>query len=83
MSLIGKRFPWYAKYKVGFDNDGLLLAILLDIYVDCGNSPNDNSLSVVSAFVDNAYSCKNWQIKFNLIKTNLPANTFCRSPGII
>ena len=81
MEMIGKRFPWYVKYKIGFDNDGLLLGVILDIYVDCGNSPNDNSLSVVPLFVDNAYSCKNWLIRCNLAKTNLAANTACRSPG--
>ena len=81
MEMIGKRFPWYAKYTIGVDKDGKLLGIRLKMYVDCGNAPNDSSLFVTPQFIDNTYSCKNWRISFFLAKTNLPANTYCRSPG--
>lgn len=42
MSMIGKRFPWYAKYKIGFDQTGKLLGIIINWYCDSGNSPNGN-----------------------------------------
>ena len=38
MEQIGKRFPWYAQYKIGVDNRGKLLGIEIKIYVDCGKT---------------------------------------------
>ncbi|CAF0756244.1 unnamed protein product [Brachionus calyciflorus] len=81
LNLIGKRFPWYAKYKIGFNNDGKLLAIKIDFYCDSGNAPTDHSMMATPAFADNVYNCPNWFISSNLVKTNLPANTNVRSPG--
>ena len=80
-SLIGRRFPWYAKYKIGCDEYAKLIAIKIEWYCDSGNSPSDNSMPVGPSFVDNVYNCPNWFISSNLVKTNLPANTAVRSPG--
>ena len=75
LELLGKRFPWYAKYQIGVSNDGLLQGIIIDLYVNAGNSPNDSAIMTGPQFLDNTYSCKNWLISFNVCKTNLPANT--------
>ena len=75
------RFPWYAEYSLGVDNNGAILGQKITLYVDCGNSPNDNAIGAAPSYIDNAYSCKNYLISFKLAKTNLPANTACRSPG--
>lgn len=69
----------YAKYKIGFDETGKFLGILLNWYCDSGNSASDNAMAVGPSFVDNVYNCKNWLIVSNLVKTNLPANTAVRS----
>jgi xanthine dehydrogenase molybdopterin-binding subunit B len=69
----------YFQYKIGIDNAGNIQGIILNVYSDSGNSPNDNMIGVVPEFVDNTYNCKNWHIIMNLAKTNLPANTAVRS----
>lgn len=81
MALIGKRHPWYAKYKVGFDDDGKLAGINLDWYCDSGNSDGESALGGGVMFVDNVYNCKNWFISSNVVKTNIPAHTAVRSPS--
>jgi xanthine dehydrogenase/oxidase len=81
MEMVGKRFPWYAEYSVGFDDDGKLNGIKINYYSDAGASPNDNGMPAMYDFSDNAYNCANWFLSANLAKTNKAANTACRSPG--
>jgi xanthine dehydrogenase/oxidase len=81
MELVGKRYPWYAEYEVGFDASGMLMGIKIDYYSDAGCNPNDNSMGAIFDFCDNVYKCNNWHLRANLIKTNTAANTACRSPG--
>jgi CO/xanthine dehydrogenase Mo-binding subunit len=69
----------YTKYKIGFDTSGKLLGIMVDWYSDVGYSYNDTFMAEGPGFVDNVYSCKNWHIINNLVRTNLPANTYVRS----
>ena len=38
MEMVGKRFPWYAQYKIGIDSQGKLLGVELKVYVDCGKN---------------------------------------------
>jgi xanthine dehydrogenase molybdopterin-binding subunit B len=80
--LIGKRDPWYAKYKVGFDNNGKINGLIINWYADAGSNQIDNLLIVGSGFVDNCYNIQNWKIVSKICKTNLAANTFFRAPGI-
>jgi xanthine dehydrogenase/oxidase len=80
MELVGKRYPWMADYQVGFDQAGKLLAIKMNWYADAGSAGNDKMRNAYK-FADNAYNCPNWHIIPNLVKTNTPANTSCRSPG--
>ncbi|XP_053383770.1 uncharacterized protein LOC123535779 [Mercenaria mercenaria] len=82
MKAIGKRFPFKAVYEVGMTEVGLLNGIKLTYYADCGNSANDNSLPAMPVWADNAYYCPNWSISCEAVKTNKPANTAARSPGI-
>lgn len=81
MEMVGKRFPWYAEYKVGFDQNGKLIGIIINYYSDAGVCPNDNAMGTIYDFSDNAYNCPNWHLIPTLVKTNTPANTSCRSPG--
>ena len=78
--MVGKRFPWQADYQVGFDGSGRLLGIKMNWYLDPGAAPSDKSHGAYK-FADNVYKCANWHIIPNLVKTNTPANTSCRSPG--
>ena len=81
MALIGKRHPWYAKYKVGFDDNGKLNGIKIDWFCDSGNSDGESAMSGGVIFIDNVYDCKNWFISSTVVKTNIPAHTAVRSPS--
>ena len=47
------RYPWYAKYSVGFDNDGRINGLKMNIYADAGNSPNDSMMKEIPGHLDN------------------------------
>ncbi|XP_071116536.1 uncharacterized protein [Haliotis cracherodii] len=81
MKTVGKRFPYLADYKIGVNNDGKLNGIQMTLNTDCGASPNDNILAAIPEWLDNAYFCPAWDFKPVALKTNLPANTYCRAPG--
>lgn len=83
MKSVGKRFPFLANYEVGFTEDGLLKGVKITFYCDCGSSPNENSVSSMYAWMDNAYYCENWNFTPTLVKTNKPSNAYCRSPGSV
>ena len=36
MEMIGKRNPFQAEYTVGFTDEGKLLGISINYYIDCG-----------------------------------------------
>lgn len=38
MMISGKREPFLAKYQIGFDPEGKLLAVKMNIYANAGNS---------------------------------------------
>ncbi|XP_046559716.1 xanthine dehydrogenase-like [Haliotis rubra] len=83
MKAVGGRFPYLATYTVGVNNDGKLNGIQLTSNADCGATPNDCPLAGFPDFMDNAYYCPAWDFKPVALKTNLPANTLCRSPGTL
>ncbi|PPV34842.1 xanthine dehydrogenase molybdopterin binding subunit [Ectopseudomonas oleovorans] len=83
MSMTGKRHPFYVEYDVGFDDDGLLHAIEMDLAGNCGYSP-DLSGSIVDRAMfhsDNAYFLGNATINGHRCKTNTASNTAYRGFG--
>lgn len=82
MDIIGKRPPWYIKYKVGFDENGKLNGIDYDWFSDPGFSANGSLVPFCYNFFDNVYKCPNYFIRPNLVKTNKPASTEVRSPDV-
>ncbi|XP_048242204.1 xanthine dehydrogenase-like isoform X1 [Haliotis rufescens] len=81
MKSIGKRYPFMADYTVGVTNDGKLNGVQMTVYADCGSSPNDCAMGSFPPWMDSAYNCPAWDFKPVALKTNLPTNTACRSPG--
>ncbi|XP_041366429.1 xanthine dehydrogenase-like [Gigantopelta aegis] len=81
MKAIGKRFPYLADYQIGVSNEGRLNGIKITVNADCGFSPNDQILSGLFYWLDNAYYCPNWYYIPVALKTNKPSNTSARSPG--
>ncbi|MCG6541611.1 xanthine dehydrogenase molybdopterin binding subunit [Pseudomonas sp. KSR10] len=83
MTMTGKRHPFYVEYDVGFDDDGLLHGIEIDLAGNCGYSP-DLSGSIVDRAMfhsDNAYYLSDATINGHRCKTNLASNTAYRGFG--
>lgn len=83
MTMTGKRHPFYVEYDIGFDDDGLLHGIELQLAGNCGYSP-DLSGSIVDRAMfhaDNAYFLENATITGLRCKTNTASNTAYRGFG--
>jgi xanthine dehydrogenase large subunit len=83
MQLTGKRHPMLGKYRVGFDKNGKLEALKLEIYADGGWSL-DLSEAIVSRAMfhcDNAYFIPNLEVKGFVCKTNVTSHTAFRGFG--
>ncbi|PIA53597.1 hypothetical protein AQUCO_00900283v1 [Aquilegia coerulea] len=83
MMISGQRHSFLGKYKVGFTNEGKLLALDLEIYNNAGNSL-DLSLAVLERAMfhsDNVYAIPNVRIRGRVCFTNIPSNTAFRGFG--
>ncbi|CAN1200132.1 Xanthine dehydrogenase 1 [Linum perenne] len=83
MMITGQRHSFLGKYKVGFTNEGKVLALDLEIYNNGGNSL-DLSLSILERAMfnsDNVYEIPHVRIVGNVCFTNLPSNTAFRGFG--
>jgi xanthine dehydrogenase large subunit len=83
MTMTGKRHPFYAKWQVGFDNDGKVLALELHLFSDGGWS-QDLSEPVLARAVchsDNAYYIPNMNVVGKVCKTHKTSQTAFRGFG--
>uniref|UniRef100_A0A8D0GBI8 FAD-binding PCMH-type domain-containing protein n=1 Tax=Sphenodon punctatus TaxID=8508 RepID=A0A8D0GBI8_SPHPU len=83
MFIPGGRHPLLGKYKIGFMNDGRIIAADLEFYTNAGCTP-DESVLVIEYVVlksDNAYDIPNFRSRGRACKTNLPSNTAFRGFG--
>jgi xanthine dehydrogenase large subunit len=83
MQLTGKRHPFLARFQVGFDGDGRLLGLDVDMVADGGWSCDLSPPVLMRAMVhvDNAYHCANVRVIGRIAKTHLPSNTAFRGFG--
>nr|XP_043868146.1 aldehyde oxidase 1-like [Solea senegalensis] len=84
MLITGARHPVLGKYKVGFMNDGRIVAADLQYFTNAGNTV-DESVSVVEKIlfhVDNVYNIPNLRGRGAACRTNLPSNTAFRGFGV-
>jgi xanthine dehydrogenase large subunit len=83
MRFTGKRHPFVAKYKVGFDDAGNITALDLTLHANGGCS-TDLTLAIQERAMlhsDNAYFIPHKRIRARAVKTNLPSNTAFRGFG--
>ncbi len=83
MQLTGKRHPFYARYEVGFDAEGRLLAAKIDLYAD-GGWALDLSESICDRGVfhlDNAYYVPTCTFTGRVARTNVTSHTAFRGFG--
>jgi xanthine dehydrogenase large subunit len=81
--MTGKRHRYITNYKAGYNNEGQLIAVDLDLNTDAGYS-TDLSMAVLERAMmhsDNSYYIPNIRIIGNAWKTNLPSNTAFRGFG--
>ncbi|KAK7335800.1 hypothetical protein VNO80_27854 [Phaseolus coccineus] len=83
MMITGQRHSFLGKYKVGFTNEGKVLAVDLEIYNNGGNSL-DLSLAILERAMfhsDNVYEIPNMRIVGRVCFTNFPSHTAFRGFG--
>src|SRR4029077_1386792 len=80
MMITGKRHPFYAKFQVGFDKQGLLHAARIDIFSNGGWSlaPSTRVTDRAVFHLDNAYYVPHVAFGGAVAKTNLASNTAFR-----
>ncbi|RLD56256.1 MAG: xanthine dehydrogenase molybdopterin binding subunit, partial [Bacteroidetes bacterium] len=81
--MTGKRHPFFNKYKVGFDENGMIQALDIALNINAGSS-SDLTMAILERamfHVDNAYYIPNLRVIGNSWKTNLPSNTAFRGFG--
>ncbi len=83
MALTGKRHPFYAKFEVGFDAEGKLLAVQADLVSDGGWSLDLSQPVLDRALfhIDNAYYLPAVRLTGKIAKTNVASNTAFRGFG--
>ena len=83
MIMTGKRHRFLTRYEVGFDENGKLLALKLELNSD-GGAATDLSFAIMERamlHVDNAYYIPDIAVLGRVWKTNLPSNTAFRGFG--
>ncbi|KAA0711294.1 Xanthine dehydrogenase/oxidase [Triplophysa tibetana] len=83
MLVTGGRHPFFGTYKVGFMNNGKVMAVDVTLYSNVGNSM-DLSLSILERalfHMDNSYNIPNIRGTGYMCKTNLPSNSAFRGFG--
>ncbi|MDM7861341.1 xanthine dehydrogenase molybdopterin binding subunit [Alteromonas sp. ASW11-36] len=81
--LTGKRHPFYNHYRVGFNDDGLVEGVHIEVNGFCGYSPDLSDAIVDRAMfhADNAYYYPAAKIIGNRCKTNTMSHTAFRGFG--
>ncbi|KAJ8247097.1 hypothetical protein GJAV_G00258690 [Gymnothorax javanicus] len=84
MLITGGRHPVLGKYKVGFMNDGRIIAADMQYYTNAGNAEDESVLVIEKILLhcDNAYNIPNLRGRSTACKTNLPSNTAFRGFGV-
>lgn len=81
--ITGKRHPFLIEYAVGFDNEGKILALIVEQHADAGCA-TDLSMAILERAMlhaDNAYYIPDMKVTGKAYKTNLPSNTAFRGFG--
>ncbi len=83
MTLTGKRHPFYAKFEVGFTDDGVIRALSADLVSDGGWSLDLSQPVLDRALfhIDNAYYLPAVRVTGRIAKTNVASNTAFRGFG--
>ncbi|XP_047736777.1 xanthine dehydrogenase 1 [Hyalella azteca] len=70
-----------AKIYAGFNDEGILDALKVDLYSDPGYVNNDSAVGMAARMIPNVYASQSYDIRARDVKTDTAANTYCRTPG--
>ncbi len=79
----GKRHPFHNRYRLGFDDDGVIVGGDITLIGDCGHSPDLSEAVVDRAMfhADNAYSLGAARVTGHRARTHTASNTAFRGFG--
>ena len=85
MNMNSGRCGFAFDYEVGFSEDGTIVALTYEIYIDCGMNFYDSfgDLAMGMRWADNAYFIPNYGASCTLCYTNTPPRTSMRAPGVV
>ncbi len=83
ITLTGKRHPFFARWKVGYSEEGLVQALWMELYADGGWSLDLSEAVLARAVchVDNAYYIPNLEVVGRVCKTHKTSQTAFRGFG--
>ncbi|CAG9813286.1 unnamed protein product [Phaedon cochleariae] len=81
MDIIGKRYPFYVEYEVGFNDKGVIQHLEASYYTDYGVGGNEKIDMLVLDLVPNCYDTKYWGYSTYDVHTDTSANCAMRAPG--
>ncbi|PRQ04047.1 Xanthine dehydrogenase molybdenum-binding subunit [Enhygromyxa salina] len=83
MALTGKRHPFWARYRVGHDDEGRILALDLELYSDGGWSLDLSTPIMYRALFhcDNCYRIPNLRVVGRVLRTHKTSQTAFRGFG--
>jgi xanthine dehydrogenase large subunit len=83
MIMTGKRHRFLSRYEAGFDDEGALLALRVELNSDAGTATDLSHAIMERAMLhaDNAYFVPAMSVVARVWKTNLPSNTAFRGFG--
>ena len=83
MRVTGKRHDVKLVYKAGFDQDGRISALVINLYLRCGMSYDLSKAIAIRALThaENAYHIPHARITARLCRTHTPSNTAFRGFG--
>ncbi len=83
MTMTGKRHPFLARWKVGFDSSGMLVGLEAELFSDGGWSLDlsEPVLARALCHIDNAYFIPNLRLLGRVCKTNKTSQTAFRGFG--
>lgn len=83
MAMTGKRHPVETEYTVGYDGDGRLMGIEMELHGNCGCSPDLSNAVMDRAMFhsDNGYYLQHARITGHRWRTNTASNTAFRGFG--
>jgi len=82
-AITGKRHPFLARYEVGFESDGRLRALRVELFSNGGYSLDLSAAIMNRALfhIDNCYRIEHLRARGRVARTHLPSNTAMRGFG--